>query len=125
MRSALTTAGTYLLPAAFERWVSTGPVMGQQLEPAHFSREVVPMPTLGPGQALVRVKLINIHSARVRGVVLVGEWVEWPTSCGAAKGRSWLASMITRTFERYLMAFISRPWTFVTRRPTKGRGVLR
>lgn len=50
-------------PLMFERWVIAKLVQEHQLQPSHFRRETVAMPELREGEALVRIKLINVHSA--------------------------------------------------------------
>jgi NADPH-dependent curcumin reductase CurA len=64
-------------PKTFRQWVYAKPVTGGLLELEQFALREAPTPEPGPGQALVRVKLINIHAATrsrmASGVVRLGE----------------------------------------------------
>ncbi|WP_245262718.1 NADP-dependent oxidoreductase [Ensifer sp. BR816] len=55
----------------FRQWVLSKPLEGP-LEPDHFQLREVPLPDPGPGQALVRVLLVNIHSATRKRMVAGG-----------------------------------------------------
>jgi len=65
------------LPQSFGQWVLRCTVDDGQLEPYHFQHLRLSMPTLQDGQALVRVRLINIHSATrlriARRSIAIGE----------------------------------------------------
>jgi NADPH-dependent curcumin reductase len=78
MTTGLVSSVPPVIPERFARWVvaAQAPVDGE-LALGHFRREVVQTPRLRDGQALVRVKLVNIHSATrlrmVRGAIPVGD----------------------------------------------------
>jgi len=65
------------IPETFRQWVVARTPLDGQLSADCFERRRVAMPSVGPGEALVRVRLINIHSAtRLRmalGLTPVGE----------------------------------------------------
>ena len=65
------------VPDHFGRWVVAQAPVDGELGLANFRREVVETPRLQDGQALVRVKLINIHSATrlrmARGMIRLSE----------------------------------------------------
>lgn len=50
------------LPGSCRKWVVARPVEGQRITPGHFGMVDVPLPELRDGQALVRTRLINLHS---------------------------------------------------------------
>ena len=59
------------VPAAYRQWFYVRPQVGDDaLSVDHFALRERPIPELGPDQALVRVKLINIHSNTRRRLVL-------------------------------------------------------
>ena len=47
----------------YRKWIYAKPMVGDVLGPEQFALREVPVPDVQPGQALVRVKLVNIHSA--------------------------------------------------------------
>jgi len=51
------------MPATYRQWVYAQPMAADTLGPEQFALRELPLPELQAGQALVRVKLINIHSA--------------------------------------------------------------
>jgi NADPH-dependent curcumin reductase CurA len=51
------------LPKTFRKWIFAKPMADDELGPDQFALQELPLPDLQPDQALVRVKLINIHSA--------------------------------------------------------------
>lgn len=61
----------------YRQWVIARPLEGDDLTTDLFELREQPLPTLAEGQALVRVKLINIHSATrvriARGATAVGD----------------------------------------------------
>jgi len=60
------------LPSESRQWVVAGLVGDGRLNSSHFEQTTFDMPELDDGQALIRVKLINIHSAtRLRIVRLM------------------------------------------------------
>ncbi|MEA2894545.1 MAG: hypothetical protein QOJ84_160, partial [Bradyrhizobium sp.] len=50
------------LPTKFRQWIFAHPMVNDVLGLEQFELREVPIPELTPGQALVRVKLLNIHS---------------------------------------------------------------
>lgn len=50
------------LPATYRQWVIASPVTGDAITPDQFAMHELPIPALDEGQALVRIKLINLHS---------------------------------------------------------------
>lgn len=60
---------------SYRQWIFCGPIEGS-LDPGHFEMQALPLPALREGDALVRVKLLNLHpGARFRmqvGLVPVG-----------------------------------------------------
>jgi NADPH-dependent curcumin reductase len=57
----------------FRQWALARPLAaGEQLTPGHFARRELPMPDIAAGEALVRVRLINVHS-RTRQRILAGD----------------------------------------------------
>lgn len=75
--AAGTQAATAPVPAHFNRWVVAKAPQDDDLTLDHFRHERVEMPQLEEGQALVRVRLVNIHSATrlrmARGLIREGE----------------------------------------------------
>lgn len=65
------------IPRHFDRWVVSPTVTTATWGIESFVRETLPMPAVPEGSALVRVRLVNIHSATrqrmVQGVVAPGE----------------------------------------------------
>lgn len=51
------------MTGTYRQWILARPVVNTVLGPGHFELRELPIPELKRGQALVRVKLINIHSA--------------------------------------------------------------
>src|SRR5260370_7867630 len=54
--------GGFKLPSKFRQWIFAKPMVNDVLGPEQFQLREVPIPELKQGQALVRVKLGNIHS---------------------------------------------------------------
>src|SRR5258708_25957881 len=54
--------GGFKLPSKFRQWIFAKPMVNDVLGPEQFQLREVPIPELKQGQALVRVKLVNIHS---------------------------------------------------------------
>jgi NADPH-dependent curcumin reductase CurA len=52
----------FKLPAKYRQWIFVKPMVNDVLGPEQFELREVPIPELRQGQALVRVKLVNIHS---------------------------------------------------------------
>ncbi len=50
------------MPPKFRQWIFAKPMVNDVLGPEQFQLQEVPIPELKQGQALVRVKLVNIHS---------------------------------------------------------------
>src|SRR5437899_6860518 len=50
------------LPAKYRQWIFARPMVNDVLGPEQFELREGPIPELKQGQALVRVKLLNIHS---------------------------------------------------------------
>jgi NADPH-dependent curcumin reductase CurA len=50
-------------PATYRQWVYARPMADGVLRPEQFALREAPMPQPAPGEALVRVKLLNIHAA--------------------------------------------------------------
>jgi NADPH-dependent curcumin reductase CurA len=50
------------MAASYRQWIYAKPMAGDKLGPEHFELREQPIPELQDGQALVRVKLINVHS---------------------------------------------------------------
>src|SRR5258707_11005367 len=50
------------LPSKFRQWIFDKPMVNDVLGPEQFELRELPIPELKQGQALVRVKLVNIHS---------------------------------------------------------------
>jgi len=75
--AAGTRAAATPLPSRFDRWVVASAPRDGELTRDHFRRERVEMPRLDEGQALVRVRLVNIHAATrlrmARGLIREGE----------------------------------------------------
>jgi NADPH-dependent curcumin reductase CurA len=65
------------MPDRFRQWVVAQPLANEALAASHFEQRMVPMPALHDGEALVRVKLLNVHAATrlriARGQVAVGQ----------------------------------------------------
>src|SRR5260370_42092607 len=51
------------MPKAYRKWIYAKPMVDDALGPEQFELRELPIPELQQGQALVRVKLVNIHSA--------------------------------------------------------------
>jgi len=51
------------MPKAYRKWIYAKPMVDDALGPEQFALRELPIPELQQGQALVRVKLVNIHSA--------------------------------------------------------------
>jgi len=51
------------MPKTFRQWILAKPMKNDELTPKQFALRDLPIPELTCGQALVRVKLVNIHSA--------------------------------------------------------------
>ncbi|MDP3172851.1 MAG: NADP-dependent oxidoreductase [Phenylobacterium sp.] len=51
------------MPDTYRKWVLDRPMVDDVLTPDQFALKEAPIPELEAGQALIRVKLINIHSA--------------------------------------------------------------
>src|SRR5258708_22859453 len=51
------------MPKAHRKWIYAKPMVDDALGPEQFELRELPIPELQQGQALVRVKLVNIHSA--------------------------------------------------------------
>jgi NADPH-dependent curcumin reductase CurA len=52
-----------VLPKSYRQWVFAKPISGSPLGREHFQLRHLPMPEPSTGQALVRILLVNIHSA--------------------------------------------------------------
>lgn len=50
------------MPSTFRQWVYARPMHDDVVDPGCFDLRTMPLPALADGQALVRVRLINIHS---------------------------------------------------------------
>ncbi len=50
------------MPSTFRQWVYVRPMQDDAVDAGCFDMRTMPLPTLAEGQALVRVRLINIHS---------------------------------------------------------------
>src|SRR3954454_13839360 len=50
------------MPPKLRQWIFAKPMVNDVLGPEQFQLREVPIPELKQGQALVRVKLVNIHS---------------------------------------------------------------
>src|SRR5258708_17944672 len=65
------------MPKAYRKWIYAKPMVDDALGPEQFELRELPIPELQQGQALVRVKLVNIHSATrlrmVRGMTKLGD----------------------------------------------------
>ena len=61
----------------FRQWIHARPMSDDTIGPDQFEMRTLPVPVLQEGEALVRVKLINLHSAtRTRmasGAVPIGD----------------------------------------------------
>ncbi|MGQ7932488.1 MDR family NADP-dependent oxidoreductase [Paraburkholderia sp. D1E] len=61
----------------YRKWIITKPMLGSELSVDLFEQRELPIPELKPGEALVRVKLLNIHSGTrmriARGMTTMGE----------------------------------------------------
>ena len=49
------------MPPKLRQWIFAKPMVNDVLGPEQFQLREVPIPELKQGQALVRVKLVNIH----------------------------------------------------------------
>lgn len=65
------------MPQTFRQWIYAKPLVNETLELEQFEMRECTIPELEPGQALVRVLLVNVHSATrmrmARGVTKPGE----------------------------------------------------
>jgi NADPH-dependent curcumin reductase CurA len=65
------------MTTTFRQWIHARPMTADTIDLAQFAIRTLPVPVLQEGEALVRVKLINLHSATrtrmARGTVPVGE----------------------------------------------------
>ncbi|PYE23116.1 hypothetical protein C7410_10811 [Paraburkholderia silvatlantica] len=80
------TSAFTAIPATFDRWVVGACVQHDALRVSDFVRESLPMPAVPTGAALVRIRLLNIHSATrqriVRGTVAAGQTESRNYACG-------------------------------------------
>ncbi|MDB5577546.1 MAG: hypothetical protein JWR80_2722 [Bradyrhizobium sp.] len=65
------------MPETFRQWLFTKPLSNDRVELEQFEMRESPIPELQPGQALIRIALINIHSGTrlrmARGATRLGE----------------------------------------------------
>src|SRR5258707_13877551 len=75
-------------PSKFRQWICDKPMVNDVLGPEQFELRELPIPELKQGQALVRVKLVNIHSGtRARmanGMTKLGDTDRSNYACAAA-----------------------------------------
>jgi NADPH-dependent curcumin reductase CurA len=57
------TSWSFLMPRTSRQWIFAKPMVNDVVELDQFQLRDLPLPELQQGQALVRVKLVNIHSA--------------------------------------------------------------
>ncbi|QGY32448.1 MDR family NADP-dependent oxidoreductase [Pantoea cypripedii] len=65
------------LPASYRKWVVSGATGAPDLKKEHFRQVECEIPSLMDGEALIRVKMINVHSATrlriLRGMIATGQ----------------------------------------------------
>jgi hypothetical protein len=96
------------MAASYRQWIYAKPMAGDKLGPEHFELREQPIPELKDGQALVRVKLINVHSnTRTRlalGMTTLGDTersnyaCEWTYVFRPAMVRMWPSEVLMDLF---------------------------
>jgi NADPH-dependent curcumin reductase len=74
------------VPETFRQWIIARPLENESLTASHFKQRILPMQALQDGEALVRIKLVNVHAATrlriAKGHVPVGQTDPENYACG-------------------------------------------